>query len=141
MRFFIILLLAIRLGVGIASYFFFPAYLGLERNRASKEDCPNGIWQSHMIPELLSVYWTGSKFLEVPSNTAGANFTSVSHNCTSTDGKIDEEDSEYRRPSYLNYEYKVRNGGVIMEEKPAGFTLLETKPWVPAELIARDEQE
>ncbi|KAM0242660.1 hypothetical protein ACHAPO_001082 [Fusarium lateritium] len=128
MKFFIIFLLATRLSVGITFYFFF------ERSRASKEECSNGIWQSHMIPELFSVYWSGrNKFPETPPNP-----TSVSHNRTSTDGKIDEE---HRQLSYLDYEYNVMNGGIIMEEKPAGFTLLETKPWVPAELIATVEQE
>ncbi|KAG8358899.1 hypothetical protein FVEN_g3479 [Fusarium venenatum] len=133
MKFFIIFLLATRLSVGIAFYFFF------ERNRASKEECSNGIWQSHMIPELFSVYWSGrNKFLETPPNPDGVNPTSVSHNRTSTGGKIDEE---HRPLSYLDYEYNVMNGGIIMEEKPAGFTLLEMKPWVPAELIATDDQE
>ncbi|OBS27311.1 hypothetical protein FPOA_01254 [Fusarium poae] len=132
MKFSIIFLLVIRLGIAIALYFF------LGRDRPSKEDCSNGIWQSHMIPELLFVYKSGrNKLQEMPPNP-DQDPTSVSRNRTSTDGKIDEG---YRQPSYLNYEYKVMNGGVIMEEKPAGFTLLETKPWVTAELIARDEQE
>jgi hypothetical protein len=138
MRFFIVLLLIIRLSVGIASHFFFPASLGLEGNRASKEDCSNGAWNSHMLPELLSIYWTGSKkLLPIPANTDALD--PILHNGTSTDCKMGEGNSEYRHPSYFNYEYKVENGGVIMEEKPAGFTLLEREPWVPAELIAKGD--
>ncbi|KAG8675329.1 hypothetical protein FPOAC1_001307 [Fusarium poae] len=115
MKFSIIFLLVIRLGIAIALYFF------LGRDRPSKEDCSNGIWQSHMIPELLFVYKSGrNKLQEMPPNP-DQDPTSVSRNRTSTDGKIDEG---YRQPSYLNYEYKVMNGGVIMEEKPAGFTFI-----------------
>ncbi|RGP75442.1 hypothetical protein FLONG3_5695 [Fusarium longipes] len=142
MRFFILLLLIIRLSVGIASHFFSPASLRLGGNRASKEECLNGAWQSHMVPELLSIYWTGSKKrVEFPTDTEGIISTPVLHNRTSTDGEMNEEYSECRNPSYFNYEEKVMNGGIIMEEKPAGFTLLENKPWVPADLMARGDHE
>ncbi|EKJ78005.1 hypothetical protein NXS19_001502 [Fusarium pseudograminearum] len=141
MKFFILFLLAIGLSIGIASHFLNPASLRPEGNRAAKDECSNVIWQSHMIPELLSVYWSRSTKFKIPANPDRVSFASVSRDRTSTDGKIHEEDSKYRVPSYLNYEYTTMNGGIIMEEKPAGFTLLETKPWVPAELTANDDQE
>lgn len=141
MKFFVLFLLAIGVSIGIASHFLDPASLRPVGNRAAKDECSKAIWQSHMIPELLSVYWSRSTKFKIPANPDRVNSASVSHNRTSTDGEIHEEDSKYRVPSYLNYEYTTMNGGIIMEEKPAGFTLLETKPWVSAELAVKDDQE
>ena len=105
--------------------------------RPSEEDSSPEPWSLHLVPELLYIVFANQEKALVYKKTDEPNAFPVSSRI-STGDLADDPLAEFGIPSYFNYVESVRHGGVIMEEKPAGFTLLEQKPWVPADLNCRD---
>ncbi|KAI1065703.1 hypothetical protein LB507_000497, partial [Fusarium sp. FIESC RH6] len=105
--------------------------------RPSEEDSSPEPWSLHLVPELLYIVFANQEKALVYTKTDEPNAFPVSSR-TSTGDLADDPLAEFGIPSYFNHIESVRHGGVIMEEKPAGFTLLEQKPWVPADLNCRD---
>jgi hypothetical protein len=105
--------------------------------RASEEDSSSESWSLYLVPELLYIYLASHDKSIVSTKIDEPNDFPASSR-TSTGGLVDDPFAKFGIPSYFNYVESVRHGGVIMEEKPAGFTLLDKKPWVPADLNYRD---
>ncbi|RFN51611.1 hypothetical protein FIE12Z_4085 [Fusarium flagelliforme] len=116
---------------------FAPISLLPKWTRASEEDSSPKLWNLYLVPELLYIVFANHHKFMVFKKTDEPNAFPVSSR-TSTGGSVDDPFAEFGIPSYFNYVESARHGGVIMEEKPAGFTLLDKKPWVPADLNYRD---
>lgn len=116
---------------------FAPTSLLPKWARASEEDSSSESWSLYLVPELLYICLANhDKFMVATKTDEPDAFPASSR--IGTGGLVDDPFAKFGIPSYFNYVESVRHGGVIMEEKPAGFTLLDKKPWVPADLNYRD---
>ncbi|KAJ4130742.1 hypothetical protein NW768_006280 [Fusarium equiseti] len=133
----LLLIFTTKLVLSIYSVFA-PTSLLPKWTRVSEEDSSPGPWNQYLVPELLYICLVNHGKFMVSTKTDELDVFPVSSR-TSTGGLVDDPFSNLGIPSYFNYVESVRHGGVIMEEKPAGFTLLDKKPWVPASLTYRDD--